>query len=107
MAENESSPEDAEYQHAQQKRHEEAQKQQQQDAQIRAMLKQLLEPAAYERLQNVRLSNPELYQKVAQLIVMLYQQGKLQNKLDESTLKALLGKLLGSRRESKISFTRK
>ena len=38
--------------------------QMQQDAQKRELLKKLMEPSAYERMTNVRISNPELYEKV-------------------------------------------
>jgi DNA-binding TFAR19-related protein (PDSD5 family) len=79
----------------------------QQDNQIKNLLNQILDPPAFERLLNVRLSNPELYYKVAQLLIMLQQEGKLKKKVDEPTLKALLSKIIGQRRESKISFDRK
>ncbi len=95
------------YQAAYRKRLEELQKQQEQDAQVKSLLKQLLEPAAYERLLNVKLSNPELYSKIVQMLAMLYQQGRLKSKVDEPTLKALLSKIIGQKHEGSISFQRK
>ncbi len=98
---------DNSYREAYNRKLEELQKRQEQEQQMKSALKQILEPAAFSRLQNIRLSNQELYFKVAQLLVYLYQQGKIKNKVDEEMLKALLSKLIGGRRESKISFNRK
>ncbi|MFH1257844.1 MAG: DNA-binding protein [Candidatus Micrarchaeota archaeon] len=89
------------------KQREEYLKQQQQEAQIRSLLKQILDSAAYARLSNIRLSNPELYQKVAQLLISLYQSGRLKNRIDETTFKALMSRLLSQKREGKITIERK
>ncbi|MEK6953451.1 MAG: DNA-binding protein [Candidatus Micrarchaeota archaeon] len=98
---------DESYQNAIRKRQEDAQRQQSQELQLKNMLKQILDPAGYGRLQNIRLTNLELYYKVAQLLVTLQQQGKLKGKVDEAMLKNLLSRLIANRRETKISFTRK
>ncbi|HLC47934.1 MAG TPA: DNA-binding protein [Candidatus Norongarragalinales archaeon] len=107
MPEDDSDPDDAAYRDAYRKKAEEMQRRQQQDAQLRAMLKQVLDQSAYERLLNIKLSNQELYLKVAELLITLFQQGRLKKKVDEPMLKALLSKLLSQRHESKISFMRK
>lgn len=78
----------------------------QKEAQLKAFLRQAMEPTAYERLQNIRLSNPELYQQLVQLILYLRQQGQTK-KVSEDLLKQLLNRILSQRKESKISFARK
>ncbi|MFH1443078.1 MAG: DNA-binding protein [Candidatus Micrarchaeota archaeon] len=92
---------------AQNKRYEEIQRQREQEMQLKGMLRQILDGPGYERLQNIRLTNTELYFKVAQLLVTLFQQGKLRDKVDERMLKSLLAKLSAGKRETKISFHRK
>jgi len=72
------------------------------ELQRRALLRQLLEPSAYERLSNIRLSNPDLYLKLSSLVGMLYQRGELRGKVSEELLKALAGRLLAGRREVSI-----
>lgn len=96
-----------EYSDAYRKRVEEMQKRQQRESEMRKILKQVLDTSAFERLQNIKLSNPELFERVAQLLIMLYQQGKLKNVVDEKTLKALLSKLLENKRDTTITFNRK
>ncbi|MFH1199444.1 MAG: DNA-binding protein [Candidatus Micrarchaeota archaeon] len=78
----------------------------QKDAQIKAMLRASTEPAAYERLFNIRLSNPELYEQLVKVIFYLRQQGQAR-KVSEDLLKQLIAKILSQRKESRISFARK
>ena len=73
---------------------------------LKAMLRQATEPAAYERLQNIRLSSPELYEQLARLVLYLRQQGQAK-KVSEDLLKQLITRILSQRKESKISFARK
>ncbi|MFH1750788.1 MAG: DNA-binding protein [Candidatus Micrarchaeota archaeon] len=105
--EDEEGREDEAYRDAQNKRYEDMQRQREQELQIKGMLRQILDGPGYERLQNIRLTNTELYFKVAQLLVTLFQQGKLRDKVDEGMLKSLLAKLSAGKRETKISFHRK
>jgi len=84
----------------------EMQKMQQVEAQLRGILRMALEPAAYERLMNVRIANPELYTQVARVIVMLYSNKQLAGKVGEKELRALLAKLTSGRGGS-ISIKRK
>lgn len=103
----EPSDDETNYKEAYLKRAQEQQKMAQQEAQLKLMLRPLMDSAAFERLLNVKISNPELYYKVAQLLVMLQREGKLKSKVDETMLKALLARLIGQRKETKISFARK
>ncbi|MFH0971244.1 MAG: DNA-binding protein [Candidatus Micrarchaeota archaeon] len=107
MADEQERPQDADYPEMYKKKMQELQKQQEQEAELRAALKAILEPSAYERLSNIRLSNPEFFMKIAQLLVYLYKQGKIKNKVDEQTLKALVSKVLGSKKQGTITFERK
>lgn len=77
------------------------------EARVRQLLSQLLEPAAMERMANIRLSSPDTYQKVASLVAMAYQNGTLRTKVSEEQLKELLARVVGGKRESKITFARK
>ncbi|MFH0835159.1 MAG: DNA-binding protein [Candidatus Micrarchaeota archaeon] len=82
---------------------EEAKKERLAEMQRRETLKQLLEPAAYERLANIRAASPQTYQQLASLVIYLYQNGQLQGKLSEEALQQLIGKIVSNRRETKIT----
>jgi programmed cell death protein 5 len=89
----------------QQKALQEQQAQQQQllaELQLRALLRRILEPEAFERLGRVKMANPELYAAAVRYLVALYQSGRLTRKVDDATLKTLLAKLSGPKRETKI-----
>jgi DNA-binding TFAR19-related protein (PDSD5 family) len=94
--------EQAKMQEAYRKKYEEMQK----DAQIKTMLRQSTEPAAYERLQNIRLSSPELYEQLVKVIFYLRQQGQAK-KVTEDLLKQLITRIISQRKGGKISFARK
>lgn len=85
-----------------QKKVAEAQKMREMEAQLRSLLKQVLEPAAYERLSNIRLSNPELYAQLSRMLVMLYQEGRLKGRVSEQTLLELVQRVISQRRETTI-----
>ena len=70
--------------------------------QIDQLLRQVLDPAAKQRLSNVRLVNPELHQKTTQAILYLVQNRKFSGKFNEEQIKQLLEKL-SQKRETKIT----
>ncbi len=72
--------------------------------QLRALLRRALEPDAFERIERVKLANPELYAQAVRYVLALYQSGRLHRKIKDSELKALLLKLRPPRRESKIKI---
>ena len=78
-----------------------------QEARLKMVLQQLLEPAALERLNNIRMSSPDLFEQLVQLLVTLYQQGKISGRVSEEQLKSLVARVLESKREPKITFSRK
>ena len=84
-----------------------ARKQRQAELGLRMALQQLLEPAAFERLTNIRLSNPPLYQQVASMVVSAYKSGQVSGKLSEEELKKLVSRLVAQRKEPEIKFMRK
>lgn len=84
-----------------------ARKAAEQELQLRSLLRQLLEPAANARLQNIRLSNPSLYVQVAQTLIYLKQSNRLPGRVTEEFLKNIVAQLLSRRKETKISFARK
>jgi len=73
--------------------------------QLKAMLKNAMTKEAYERLERVKMANPELYAKAVQSVLYIYQtRGQ---KVDEQTLLALLKRLRGEKRQTKIKILRK
>ncbi|VVC03943.1 Double-stranded DNA-binding domain protein [Candidatus Burarchaeum australiense] len=71
----------------------EMQKMQEAESQLRSVLRAAMEPAAYERLMNVRLSASDLYMQVARVIVTLYSNKQLGAKVSDEQLVGLLEKL--------------
>jgi len=82
---------------------EEAARQQQMDAQIRAALMEILEPEARERLNTIKLTRPEFAKAVEQQLVMLAQSGRIRQRITDEQLKALLAQLTPSKKEFRIT----
>ncbi len=82
------------------------QKEQEMEGQKRALLSSLLEPSAYERIMNVRIASPELYERIIQVLAYLAQNRQLKGKVSEGDLKRMLAKLT-ERRETSIEFKSK
>ena len=72
----------------------------------RAQLKRLMEPDAYERLMNVRISNNELNAQLVELLFAMARSGRVSGKVTEEQLRGLLTKLT-YRPESRIEFKKK
>lgn len=70
------------------------------------LLKKMMAPAAYERMMNVRMSSPELYDKVVSSLAYLSQSGRIVGKISEEQLVGLLAKMT-ERPETKIEFKKK
>jgi len=86
----------------------ELQQQRMLELQRRQLLKQLLEPDAYERLANIRSANPELFAQLTQLLLYLYQNGQISGRLTEKQLTDLISKILSKqRRETTITRLKK
>ena len=74
------------------------------EAQLKAVVSQILTPEARQRLTNVRLARPEFAQQVEVLLVQLAQAGKLPSKVSDEQLKKILEQIKAGKREMKIDF---
>lgn len=81
---------------------EDMERQKQADAQIHAILMQILEPEARERLNTIKLTRPDFAKSVEQQLVMLAQSGRLKHKITDEQLKALLQQLQPAKRDFTI-----
>ena len=88
---------------SQQGMEEEAARQQQIDAQVRAALMEILEPEARERLNTIKLTRPEFAKAVEQQLVMLAQSGRVRQRITDEQLKGLLTQLTPSKKEFRIT----
>lgn len=73
-----------------------------QELQKQAVLRALLLPEARERLVRVKMARPEFGAQVENLIMQLAQQGRIQQKMSEETLLALLRQVQGEKKDFKI-----
>ena len=81
--------------------------QMQQEMRKKEILRTMLAPEAYERMMNVRLSNPELYDKVVSSLAYVLQSGKkMSGKISDEQLRSLLARMTESR-ETTIEFKSK
>ncbi len=81
-------------------------KRQQIEQQKKEILRKILEPGAYDRLSNIRLSNPELYSQLVNYLVALAQQNKLPRRITEQELLDMLRKIT-YKPETKLEYKRK
>jgi programmed cell death protein 5 len=73
------------------------------EAQKRQAMMQLLTPEARARLANIRLTKPEFVDQIEIQLIQLAQAGRVQSKITDDQLKELLRKLIGQKREIKIT----
>jgi programmed cell death protein 5 len=76
------------------------------EQQKKEILRRFLDGAAYDRIMNVRVSNPELYEQLVGMVVSLVQSNRIQGKLTEAQLRSLIERLT-FKRETTISFKHK
>ena len=67
------------------------------------LLRRVLTPEARERLGRIRLAKPEVAQAVEQQVLSLAASGRLQRAIDDTTLRALLERIMPERREIHIT----
>ncbi|MFA5861534.1 MAG: DNA-binding protein [Candidatus Thermoplasmatota archaeon] len=72
------------------------------DAQKDVILRAILEPEARERLVRVRMARPDVAESLENQLLMLYQQGRIRNRIDDATLRDLLARVTPKTRESTI-----
>lgn len=72
------------------------------EAQKQSALRQILTPEARLRLSNLKMARPELAEAVENQLIMLAQSGRIQQQIDDDTLKQLLQRIVPKKREIKI-----
>lgn len=80
----------------------EAQARQAEELQKEAVMRALLTPEARERLARVKMARPDFGAQVENLIMQLAQQGRIQQKMSEEQLLALLRQIQGEKKDFKI-----
>lgn len=73
------------------------------EAQKKQAMLQLLTPEARARLANIRLTKPEFVDQIEIQLIQLAQAGRVQSKITDDQLKELLRKLIGQKRDIKIT----
>jgi len=86
----------------QQSMEEELARQKEMESQIRLVLMQVLEPEARERLNTIKLTRPDFAKAVEQQLVMLAQNGRIKQKINDQQLKELLKQIIPSKKEFTI-----
>lgn len=98
--------ENEQYQKKLRKRVAEALKNAQLEERKREILRQFLEPKAYERVMNIRISNRDLYDQLVNMVVSLVQSNKITGKITEAQLRSILERIT-YKREPTIEFKHK
>ncbi|MCG3221025.1 MAG: DNA-binding protein [Candidatus Heimdallarchaeota archaeon] len=76
------------------------------EAQKQAILRQILNEEARQRLANVRLVRPQLAEAVELRLIQLAQQGAIKEKLNDNQFKDVLRKIQGQKRDTKVDVRR-
>jgi programmed cell death protein 5 len=79
-----------------------AQQQAEVEAQKQAILRQIMTPEARERLARIRMTKPDVAQTIEMQLIQLAQAGRIQQMIDDATLRALLERAIPKKREIKI-----
>lgn len=80
----------------------EEKRREEEEAARQAILRQILEPEARERLARIKLVRPELAEAVENQLIILAQSGRLGRMITDEELKSILSRLTSQRREIRI-----
>ncbi|AGB03929.1 DNA-binding protein [Aciduliprofundum sp. MAR08-339] len=80
----------------------EERRREEEEAARQAILRQILEPEARERLARIKLVRPELAEAVENQLIILAQSGRLGRMITDDELKSILSRLTSQRREIRI-----
>jgi programmed cell death protein 5 len=72
------------------------------EGQKKVILRAILTDDARERLGRIRAARPEMAENLENQLIMLAQQGRLKNKINDEQLRELLAKLLPQKRDITI-----
>ena len=72
------------------------------EAQRQNILRSILTPEARERLGTLKIAYPDIAAQVEDRLIMLAQSGRLNQQIDDATLKEILARLVPSKREITI-----
>ena len=73
------------------------------EAQKQAILRSIMTQDAKERLGTLKITKPDLVASIEEQLIMLYQSGRLQEQIDDATLKQLLLRMTPEKKEIKIT----
>ena len=85
---------------AQQQQQQEQQKQL--EMQLQNAMRQILTPEARDRLNNIKLANPQQGQQIEMQLVQLAQSGRIPVPVDDDMLRSILGQITPKKREITI-----
>ncbi len=79
-----------------------AERQKQMEQARQEVMRRVLTPEARERLAKVRMAYPDVAAAVEDQLIQLLQMGRIQDQIDDNTLKAILRKVSPQKRDIKI-----
>lgn len=68
----------------------------------RMILRSILTTQAKERLGRIKVARPEMAEEIENQLIMLVQDGRLKNKINDEQLRMLLSKIIPKKRDIKI-----
>jgi programmed cell death protein 5 len=79
-----------------------AERQREVDQQKQAIMRQILTPEARDRLATLKMAYPDVARSVEDQLIALVQAGRIDQQVDDNTLKAILRKVAPQKREITI-----